>query len=130
MSSERRFSTTLLRLAIALVWLGNGLFAKLLGMAPRHQEIVTRILGPSLAAPLTLAIGFGEVVMCLWVLSGWRSRVCAVVQMGLVMAMNLIEFTLAPDLLLWGRFNVLFATGFVVVIYWSEFRGQTDDGGK
>ena len=37
----------IVRLAIALVWLGNGLVAKVLGLVPRHEEIVAQILGPS-----------------------------------------------------------------------------------
>jgi len=36
---------SLLKYFIALIWLINGLFCKLLNFVPRHEEIVKRILG-------------------------------------------------------------------------------------
>ena len=119
-----------LRCAIALVWLGNGLFAKVLGLVPRHEQIVARILGPDYAHPLTVAIGLAEVLMFAWVLSGWRSRLNAVLQMIVVAVMNVLEFVLAPDLLLWGRLNIVFAGGFVAVVYLYEFRVRRDVRGS
>ncbi len=112
----------LMRCAIALVWLGNGLFAKVLGFVPRHEDIVARILGSSHAHSLTVAIGLTEVVMFAWVLTGWRVRLNAVLQMIVVMAMNVLEFFLARDLLLCGGLNIVFASGFVGVVYWYAFR--------
>jgi hypothetical protein len=41
-----------LLVAIALVWLANGLLCKVLGLVPRHEAIVARILGPHAASPL------------------------------------------------------------------------------
>jgi len=35
--------------------------------------------------------------------------------------MNSLEFILAPDLLLWGRFNALFAFLFILGIVYNEF---------
>lgn len=35
--------------------------------------------------------------------------------------MNIIEFILAPDLLLFGRMNIVFASIFIGVIYVNEF---------
>jgi hypothetical protein len=35
--------------------------------------------------------------------------------------MNVLEFILVPDLLLWGRVNILFALVFMVIIYYNEF---------
>ena len=35
--------------------------------------------------------------------------------------MNTLEFFLAPDLLLWGKLNSLFAFIFIIAIYYSEF---------
>lgn len=111
-----------LTVLIAAVWFAFGLFSKVLGFVPRHEEIVARILGPGYAAPLTLGIGLLEVMMGLWVLSGYRSRLNAVTQMALVGIMNALEAWLAPDLLLWGPFNAVFALAFIVVIYVNEWR--------
>jgi hypothetical protein len=41
--------------------------------------------------------------------------------MVIVGTMNVIEFTLAPDLLLFGRMNIVFAAIFIVLIYVNEF---------
>jgi hypothetical protein len=112
---------TILKYFIAFVWLVNGLFCKLLNLVPRHEEIVRRILGGEYSPFLTRAIGAAEICMAVWVLSGIRSKLCAVVQILLVAAMNILEFYLAPDLLLWGRANAVFACGFIALIYANEF---------
>ncbi len=36
--------------------------------------------------------------------------------------MNLLEVTLVPELLLWGRWNEVFALGFAGVVWWTYFR--------
>ena len=112
----------LLTYAIALVWLINGLFCKVLNGVPRHEQIVARILGPDYAHPLTKAIGFSEILMAVWVISRIRSRLCALVQIGLVATMNSLEVVLAPDLLLFGKLNALNAGLFMAVVYCTEFR--------
>jgi hypothetical protein len=43
-----------------------------------------------------------------------------------VLVMNILEFTLVPDLLLWGRLNLVFALLFAVVIWWWAFRKVSD----
>jgi hypothetical protein len=115
------FSGRLLTYLIAAVWLGNGLFCKLLNLVPRHRQIVARILGDSYAAPLTVLIGLAEIGMMAWVLSGLWRRQCGYVQIGVVLLMNAIEFWLAPDLLLFGRANLLVAICFAGVVYvWAN----------
>ncbi|RFM37006.1 DoxX-like family protein [Chitinophaga silvisoli] len=117
----RKFLTYL----IALVWLVNGLFCKVLHLVPRHEQIVARILGDQYARPLTLAIGILETGMALWIISGIKSRFNAILQMMIVAIMNIIEFILAPDLLLWGRFNSLYACIFILLIYYTAFKLST-----
>jgi hypothetical protein len=112
----------LLTYCIATVWLVNGLYCKLLNGVPRHQEIVGRILGFQYSALLTKWIGVSEVLMALWVVSGYWRRQNAIIQIGLVLVMNILEFALVPDLLLWGRLNLVFAVLFAVVIWWWGFR--------
>jgi hypothetical protein len=102
---------------IALVWLVNGLACKILLLVPRHAAIVARILGPAHAGGITRLIGVGEVTIALWVLSGWRPRWCVAVQIMLVASTNTLEAILAPDLLLWGRANALFAALFCLLIF-------------
>jgi hypothetical protein len=98
----------------------NGFFCKVLNLVPRHQEIVGRILGEEYSWLLTKAIGISEILMVVWILSGIKRRLCALFQMAIVGIMNVIEFILAPDLLLFGRMNIVFATIFIAVIYVNE----------
>ncbi|WP_223559307.1 DoxX-like family protein [Chryseobacterium lathyri] len=107
--------------SIATVWMINGLFCKVLNLVPRHEEIVARILGGNYSRILTLLIGCSEILMAIWILTGINSRFNAIAQIVIIAAMNMLEFILAPDLLLWGRFNSLFAFLFIVLIYFNEF---------
>lgn len=114
------------RYAIAAVWAVNGLLAKLLHLMPRHEQIVARILGPTYAAPLTRLIGVGELLIAAWVASGRWPGLSVAAQVGLILTMNALEFALAPDLLLWGRANLLFAGLFSGFIVWNhQLAGRT-----
>jgi hypothetical protein len=106
---------------IAAIWLISGLFCKVLNLEPRHQEIVARILGHEFYY-LTFWIGLAEVGMALWILSGIKKRLAAITQIIAITLMNTLEFFIAPDLLLWGKLNAIFAMGFIAVIFYNEFR--------
>ena len=106
---------------ITLVWFINGFICKVLNLLPRHQEIVARITGNEQSRTFTLLIGLSEMVMAGWILSGKWSRVNAITQIVVIAVMNTLEFILVPDLLLWGRFNALFALLFIILIYYNEF---------
>jgi uncharacterized membrane protein YphA (DoxX/SURF4 family) len=106
---------------IAAVWFTNGLFCKVLNLVPRHEQIVARILGEDYSRPLTILIGLSEIVMAIWILSGYKTKLNAVVQIAVVATMNILEFILASDLLLWGKLNSLFAFIFILLIYFNEF---------
>lgn len=112
---------TILTAGIAGVWLVNGLCCKLLMLAPRHQQIVSRILGEAHAPLLTRAIGLLELLMVVWVLSGKETRLCALAQLAVVSVMVLLECLLAPDLLRFGRANVIPAGLFLGVVYLNAF---------
>lgn len=108
---------------IAMVWIINGLFCKVLSMEPRHEEIVQRIISldrPS-AYYLTFLIGISEIIMALWVISRLLPKINAITQILIIATMNILEFVLVPDLLLWGRFNAVFAFLFILLIYFNEF---------
>lgn len=106
---------------IATVWLVNGLVCKALNLVPRHQQIVAQILGEDYATTFTLLIGISEIVIAIWVLSKFKARLNAITQITIVTIMNIMEFLLVPDLLLWGKVNALFALLFIGLIYFNEF---------
>jgi hypothetical protein len=112
---------SILTIGICLVWLINGLYCKVLNQVPRHELIVARIIGEEYAPILTRAIGVSEILMVLWIFSGMKSKWCAWSQIFLVAIMNIIEFTLVPDLLLFGKFNIIIATMFIITVYANEF---------
>lgn len=111
----------LLTYFFAAVWFVNGLFCKVLDLVPRHRQIVGRILGESHASLITKLIGTAEIAMTVWILSGIEQRVNTVTQIVIVAAMNILEFFLAPDLLLFKRANAVVATLFILLIAYKEF---------
>jgi len=111
-----------IRILIALVWLANGLLCKILNLVPRHTTIVGTILGDAYAREITIAIGIAETGMTIWILSGLFRKFNAVFQMMIIAAMNILESILTPHLLLWGRWNALFAGLFILLIYYNEFK--------
>jgi DoxX-like family len=106
---------------ITTVWVANGLFCKVLNLVPRHQQIVSRILGADNSRILTISIGLSEIFIAIWILSKIKTRLNAIVQITIVATMNTLEFLLVPDLLLWGKLNSLFAFIFILVVYINEF---------
>ncbi len=119
--SNTSFSERTLRSGIAAVWIVNGLYAKVLNRVPRHTKIVGRVLGEGWARPITVGIGFGEVALGVCILAGHQPRETAVVQIGLVSTMNVLEAIRAQDLLLFGRLNALSAAGFCAAVYVHGF---------
>ncbi len=113
---------------ISLVWLANGLFCKVLNVVPRHQQIIGEILRHNHSRLFAILIGVSEVLMAIWIISRFKSRWNAIIQMIIVMTMNIMEFVLVPDLLLWGKFNIVFAILFVFVVYCNEFIIQPKKG--
>ena len=106
---------------IAMVWIVNGLFCKVLNVVPRHELIVARILGNNYSKPLTILIGLLETGMGVWMLTNIKTRLNAIVQITVIAVMNILEFILVPDLLLWGKLNSIFAFLFILVICYNEF---------
>ncbi len=109
------------RIFIALIWLVNGLVCKILNLVPRHQEIVASILGVDHAPLLTKLIGVSEVCMTVWILAGLSRKLNVITQLVVIAVMNALEFFLVPELLLWGKFNSVFAALLIAFIYYNEF---------
>jgi uncharacterized membrane protein YkgB len=118
----RPIINNVLNAAIPLIWLINGLYCKLLNLEPRHQAIVGRILGENNAVIFTKLIGVLEILMAIWILSKVKSRWCAIMQMTVIAIMNVLEFILVPDLLLFGKMNAILAFLLIIVIGHHEFR--------
>ena len=111
----------ILRYLIAAVWFVNGLLCKVWNLVPRHEAIVEKIVGTDSSRLLTISIGLAEVLMAVWIVTRYRSRLNAIVQVIVIGLMNILEFFLAPDLLLWGRWNAVFALLFILLIFYHEF---------
>jgi hypothetical protein len=112
---------TILDFVIAGIWLINGLFCKVMNGVPRHREIVVYIFGKTHAVKFTILIGIAEILMAIWILSHIKTKMNAWLQIGIIGTMNLLEFIFVPHLLLWGRFNIIFAILLILAIYYNEF---------
>jgi hypothetical protein len=80
----------LIRGSVAAVWLYEGLWCKLLGRAPAQLEVVEAVPWFSVwaASRFLLLLGAVETCLALWVLSGLRPGLCAIVQIGLLATLN------------------------------------------
>jgi uncharacterized membrane protein YphA (DoxX/SURF4 family) len=80
----------LIRIAIAAVWVYEGLWCKLLGGSPHQREVVAAhpLFGARSAARVLRAIGIVETALAVWVLAGWAPWLAAVAQTGLLVGMN------------------------------------------
>ncbi|HET7116626.1 MAG TPA: DoxX-like family protein, partial [Hanamia sp.] len=94
---------------------------KLLNFVPRHQIIVARILGEKYSLIETRVIGVLEILMFIWIISKIKPRLCVFVQVIIIATMNIIEFILVPDLLLFGRVNIILAAILILIILFNEF---------
>lgn len=80
----------LIQVAVALVWLYEGLWCKVLGGSHHELEVVEAAppFGTRHAALFLRALGVLECVLAVWVLSGWQPLPAAVVQTGLLVSLN------------------------------------------
>lgn len=111
---------TIDQIVIGSVWVFHGLYSKILHGIPRHRLIVAKVLGARHAASATRAIGFLEVLLGIWVYTGWQPAVCAIVQTAALISMNTLEISRARELLIsaWGM--VLLNLAFLALIwYWA-----------
>lgn len=99
----------LIHIAVAAVWLYEGLWCKLLGGDPRQVQVVEAMPrhGPRLGVPFLKSLGIVEVGLGIWVLSGITPLLCALVQTMLLVALN-------AGGLLWARHIIHDPGGMVV----------------
>ena len=99
----------LIRAAVALVWLYEGLWCKLLNGDPRQLEVVKNVpnYGPRVGALFLKALGVVEVALALWALSGISPLWCALAQ-------TLLLVTLNANGVLWARHVIHDPAGMLV----------------
>jgi hypothetical protein len=99
----------LIRVAVAAVWLYEGLWCKLLRGQPHEFEVVAAVpnLGPRFGALFLQVLGAVEVSLAAWVLSAIAPVPCAIVQ-------TLLLVTLNANGLLWARHIIHDPGGMVV----------------
>ena len=100
----------LIHLAVAAVWLYEGLWCKLLNGEPHQVQVVQAVprYGPRIGVAFLKTLGVVEVGLALWALSGFAPLVCALVQTGLLLTLNACG-------LLWARQFIRDPGGMVVI---------------
>ena len=90
MRPERRVNPKLIRLAIALVWIYQGLWLKVLAGDPHHLAVISAVpfIGPIAGRAALMLLGLVECGVGIWVLGGWQMRRAAMAQTALLAAMN------------------------------------------
>jgi hypothetical protein len=104
-------------LLIGAVWIFHGVYIKIFNGIPRHRLIVGKILGTAVAGKATLAIGMLELLVGLWVLSGWEPTACASVQTLAICGMNMLEIALARELLVSALGMVALNLAFLALVW-------------
>lgn len=92
--------TAVARLALALVWLHQGMWCKVLGHAPSHRRIVAAVpfVGSAHARAALTSIGTLECAIGIWVLTGRDCWQAALAQTILLAAMNAGALLWTPSL--------------------------------
>ncbi len=99
----------LIRVAVAAVWLYEGLWCKLLRGQPHQFEVVAAVpwFGPRIGAAFLYTLGAVEVALGAWTLSGVAPLPCAIAQ-------TLLLVTLNANGLVWARHIIPDPAGMVV----------------
>jgi hypothetical protein len=99
----------LMHVAVAAVWLYEGLWCKVLGRERRQLEIVEAVpfFGPRVGALFLAMLGVGEIGLAVWVMSGIAPGPCALAQ-------TLLLVTLNANGLIWARHLIHDPGGMVV----------------
>ena len=99
----------LIRVAVAAVWLYEGLWCKLLRGQPHEFEVVAAVpyFGPRIGALFLKVLGVVEVALAVWILSAVAPVACAAAQTLLLVSLNACG-------LLWARHIIHDPAGMVV----------------
>jgi hypothetical protein len=101
--------TWLIRIAVAAVWVYEGLWCKLLGGDPNQRKVVEAVphWGPRIGVPFLMALGVVELSLGAWALSGIAPFASALAQTILLVSLN-------ANGLLWSRHLIHDPAGMVV----------------
>ena len=90
MRPERRVNPKLIRFAIAMVWIYQGLWCKVAAGVPHHLAVISAVpfIGPIAGRAALKLLGLVECGVGIWVLGGWQMRRAAMAQTALLAAMN------------------------------------------
>jgi uncharacterized membrane protein len=80
----------LLQVAVAAVWLYEGLWCKVLGRSRHEFEVVEQVpfLAPATSHALLRVLGLVETALGVWILAGWQPIAAAFAQTALLVALN------------------------------------------
>lgn len=114
-------------LAIAAVWVHQGLWAKVLGRDTRHADIIGDVpfIGPQRVRPATVAIGTVEVALAFWVLSDRRPVAAAATQTVMLIGMNAGGLALSEDRIPAPRRLLARNLGFLALIWTTPTLGRS-----
>lgn len=98
-----------IRGGVAAVWLYEGLWCKILGRVASQVQVVTAVprFGPRFGLVALKLLGIVEVALAAWVISGFGPGACAIVETGLLVALNV-------NGLLWARHIIHEPAGMIV----------------
>ena len=88
MSVPSRAAWWLWKISIALVWLYQGLWHKVLSGDDRHRRIIAEAVGERMTPTTCLALGLFEAGLAIAVLVEFRPRLTALIQISLLAVMN------------------------------------------
>ena len=110
------------RWCLGLIWVYQGLVPKLLAAVPLEQEIVERT-GLYLGSPsLTLTlVGVFEILLGLWLLSGFRERAACLVTSVFLAVLTVLVVIEEPSLLV-GPFGGIAKNAALFVLAWIVWR--------
>lgn len=119
------------RLAVALVWLHQGLWHKILVMSPSHRAVLGSVpfLSGRLSGLATAGIGIVETILAIWVLSNRKARLAGLAQTFLLIVMN-------AGGLVWGADSIPDPVGMVtqnlvfLTLVWTVTTEESADGSK
>lgn len=89
----------LVRFCVASIWLYEGLWCKVLGKAPRQEGIVKAVplFESGMAAQVLVGLGYVEIALGAWFLSGWTPGWAAIAQTALLVPMNTVGLLYARE---------------------------------
>ncbi len=109
----------LIRIAVASVWLYEGLWCKVLGRLPQQKEIVAAVpmFGPVGAKRFLVFLGWAEGALGVWILTGRLAFWAALTQTVVLAAMNTVGIMFARKSI-HDPAGMVLKNGVLIVLAW------------